>query len=215
MASKKITPNGLLKNIASFKGRQFGIKQSAFRRIFQKAKKEAMQQAMRFWHQKYLPLHFEPIAFRRYAGFRTLYDQWRTVAVGKFMRFLFAKFGKRAGQLVKDQKKQNPLESTGHLRRQVEGEIRISGSGNRVKGVMLYGRPKLSPELRQALDEAGYFKGRSEYTVGYGKRSTAVFQELLTATNDQEEASLAKIVEDLVISEIQAKSKTLSAELRF
>ena len=76
--------------------------------------KEQLQETIRFWHEEYLPRHFESEGSRRY-GY-----QRRTVA---YNRRKLKRFGH-----------QRPLELTGELKRNVLRQIKVSGTSRKARG---------------------------------------------------------------------------------
>ena len=99
-----------------------------------------------------------------------------------------------------------PFHSTGHLMRQVASRIDVSGTANKVKGVMRYGRPAFHTGLGPKL-------AANEFLLGYGADSTAVFQVLFTTVNQQEEKTLARLAEERLREVLTPKSIQLKGTI--
>lgn len=105
-------------------------------RGFSGAVKEANFAAIRYWHGRFLPLHFAGSASQTY-GYRKRSPQ--------YMR----RKGKSLGH-------QRPLELTGTMKQAVTRSIRISGTSKRARGAMSGARvanfhANASPSMREEL----------------------------------------------------------------
>lgn len=97
--------------------------------------KKALIDAGEFWHERYLPLHFNPSAFFRYRG----PESYRPRA-DSYNKRKQARFGHR-----------NPLEFTGTLKRLVLQEQRVTGTSKRAT-VNLRGPRYLFPFKKHSRD---------------------------------------------------------------
>jgi hypothetical protein len=149
---------------------------------FNKALKSALSEALAWWHQKFLPIHFQKNAYYRYRGiFKRRHG---IVENGKLLTK--AQVRVRTG----DDKKsvlREPMLISGTLKRNVTKQINVTGSVKNMKGRL------------PGSNVANFFpNAKADYNM----------REELTAINKAEEKEMDKIVDERMTAFIADKSKT-------
>jgi len=189
-----------LAQLANLRPRKFGLKGWEGRNRFNRGMKVALQETVRMWHQRYRPLHFQPIAKTRYPGFARPYRAWMNRVRTQFLLQL----RKRGLRLDPSKGDGRPLYESGTLERATRA-IRISGTAKKVKGVMKLGRPNVPPELHGAQDDPNL--------IGWGERNVRTFQELITMTNDAEASEMVSMVEQQLTNILETGRQELRVEV--
>jgi len=166
------------------------------KRNFNAKFKLVLKETVKKWHNEMLPGHFKRSAFSKYPKAYT----------GKI---------KRRGK---------PLVKTGSLRKHLKKRIDISGTANRVRGRMRYGRPgnpskkQLRAEIfavmfsrRIDFQQAGRVVGREN---SYNKKSTELFQTRIAVINDKESEQLKKFVLDEILKYSKPTKRTKKTTIR-
>ncbi len=147
------------------------------KRAFNKAFKKTLKAAVEKWHKEMLPDHFKRKAYSKYPQ-----------------------------QYSKPKRRGKPLVETGSLRRYLQSRIDVSGTANRIKGRMRYGRP-LNPSKKRIRAEifTVMFSRQIDFKqaariVGiensYNPKSRELFRSRITAVSKTEIEILRKFVLD-------------------
>ncbi len=163
-------------------------------REFKKEFKVSLKMALQLWIDRFLPLHFERVAYSRYPGVHN-----------------FIKKGDR-----------KPLVFTGHLRDTIlqgEKEISTPGTGGSIRGKirMKFGRPseydfskidtvaeKIRLESNITLAEARKRAFKIKFSRGgYDPATKLRFQNEITALNQAEINVMSKLIEKRMLAQLK------------